>query len=129
MQGQGLDSGVTGCPRTRVNIVNLGPTPADPTGIRPQNLPCKAPAFQRNLAGFHAPFEVTVGMSNADCEPRQTTENNMQERDQPILLDAGNFVLANDEVERIAAAGIEFAYLVPHEMPDSDYRVFTIPVN
>ncbi|MBI3866805.1 MAG: hypothetical protein HY290_33415 [Planctomycetia bacterium] len=46
-----------------------------------------------------------------------------------ILLDARNFVLAADEVERIAAAGVEFAHLVDHEMPDGKYRIMTIPVN
>ncbi len=33
------------------------------------------------------------------------------------------------EADRIAAAGIEFAYLVQHEMPDSDWRIMTIPTS
>ncbi len=46
-----------------------------------------------------------------------------------ILLGARNFVVTRDEATRVAIAGIEFAYLVPHETPDGDYRIFTIPVN
>ena len=48
---------------------------------------------------------------------------------QTILLDARNFVMTDDEVVRIGAAGVEFAHLVQHEMPDGDYRIMTIPVN
>ncbi len=46
-----------------------------------------------------------------------------------ILLDGRNFVMSQDEADRIAAAGIEFAYLVHHEMPDGEYRIMTIPMN
>jgi hypothetical protein len=48
---------------------------------------------------------------------------------QAVLLDAGNFVMAETEVTRLAAAGVEFAYLVQHEMPDGDFQIMTIPVN
>jgi hypothetical protein len=46
-----------------------------------------------------------------------------------ILLDGRNFAMTQDEADRIAAAGVEFAYLVQHEMPDGDWRVMTIPIN
>jgi hypothetical protein len=46
-----------------------------------------------------------------------------------VLLDGRNFVMTQSEADRIAAAGIEFAYLVDHEMPDGEYRIMTIPVN
>jgi hypothetical protein len=46
-----------------------------------------------------------------------------------VLLDGRNFVMTQDEADRIAAAGIEFAYLVQHEMPDGDWRIMTIPIN
>jgi len=46
-----------------------------------------------------------------------------------VLLDGRNFVMTQDEADRVAAAGVEFAYLVQHQMPDGDYRVMTIPVN
>jgi len=46
-----------------------------------------------------------------------------------ILLDGEYFVVTEDEAIRIAATGIEFAYLVQQEMPDGEYRIMTIPVN
>ena len=46
-----------------------------------------------------------------------------------VLLDGRYFVMTEAEADRIAAAGIEFAYLVDHEMPDGDWRIMTIPVN
>ena len=46
-----------------------------------------------------------------------------------ILLDGRNFVMTNNEAVRVAAAGVEFAYLVQHEMPDGEYRIMTMPVN
>jgi hypothetical protein len=46
-----------------------------------------------------------------------------------ILLDGRNFVMTKDEAIRIAAAGVEFAYLVQHEMPDGEQRIMTVPIN
>jgi hypothetical protein len=46
-----------------------------------------------------------------------------------ILLDGRNFVMTQAEVTRVGAAGVEFAYLVNHEMPDGEQRIMTIPVN
>ena len=46
-----------------------------------------------------------------------------------VLLDGRTFVMTQDEADRVTGAGIEFAYLVQHEMPAGDYRVMTIPVN
>ena len=48
---------------------------------------------------------------------------------QAVLLDGRNFVMTQAEADRVAAAGVEFAYLVQHEMPDGDWRIMTIPVN
>jgi hypothetical protein len=44
--------------------------------------------------------------------------------DHAILVDNKYLTLKHSEVERIAAAGIEFAYLVDH-----DGQIMTIPVN
>ena len=33
------------------------------------------------------------------------------------------------EAERLAAAGVEFAYLHDHEMADGSHRIMTVPVN
>lgn len=45
-----------------------------------------------------------------------------------ILLD-GPKVVEQEDVDRIAAAGVEFAYLHDHEMPDGTHRIVTVPVN
>lgn len=38
-------------------------------------------------------------------------------------------VVEESEAERIEAAGVEFALLADHEMPDGTFRIMTIPVN
>jgi hypothetical protein len=38
-------------------------------------------------------------------------------------------VVEQAEADRIAAMGIEFAYLHDHEMPDGEHRIITVPVN
>jgi len=45
-----------------------------------------------------------------------------------ILLDSPK-VIEQQDVDRIAAAGVEFAYLHDHEMPDGSHRIVTVPVN
>jgi hypothetical protein len=45
-----------------------------------------------------------------------------------ILLD-GPKVVDQDDVDRLDAAGVEFAYLYDHEMPDGSNRIVTVPVN
>lgn len=45
-----------------------------------------------------------------------------------ILLD-GPKVVEQEDVDRLAAAGVEFAYLHDHEMPDGTHRIVTVPVN
>jgi hypothetical protein len=45
-----------------------------------------------------------------------------------ILLD-GPKVVEQKDVDRLAAGGVEFAYLHDHEMPDGSHRIVTVPVN
>lgn len=47
-----------------------------------------------------------------------------------VIALAGKYYLTRKaESERIAAAGVEFAYLHDHEMPDGTHRIVTVPVN
>ena len=46
-----------------------------------------------------------------------------------ILLEGKNYVMEQSEADRLAAAGVEFAYLGYHEMPDGMHRLMTVPVN
>jgi len=43
---------------------------------------------------------------------------------------AGKYlVVEQEEADRLAAMGIEFAYLHNYEMPDGEHRIMTVPVN
>jgi len=46
-----------------------------------------------------------------------------------VLVDGRNFVVERHEADRLATAGVEFAYLCDHEMPDGEHRIVTVPVN
>ena len=46
-----------------------------------------------------------------------------------ITVDGKVLVVEQAEADRLASAGIEFAYLVEHQMPDGKHRIMTIPVN
>jgi len=46
-----------------------------------------------------------------------------------VLVDGKNLVVDRAEADRLAAAGVEFAYLCDHEMPDGEHRIVTVPVN
>jgi len=48
--------------------------------------------------------------------------------DVAILLD-GPKVVSQDDADCLAAAGVEFAYVMNQEMPDGSYRIMTVPVN
>ncbi len=39
------------------------------------------------------------------------------------------YAVAKSEAERLEAAGVEFAYVCDHEMPDGTHRIITVPVN
>lgn len=46
-----------------------------------------------------------------------------------ITLGGRAWVVEKAEAERLAAQGVEFAYLFDHEMPDGTFRIVTVPVN
>jgi hypothetical protein len=49
--------------------------------------------------------------------------------DAVISLGRKCYVTRKAEAERLAAAGVEFAYVFDHEMPDGSFRIMTVPVN
>ena len=51
------------------------------------------------------------------------------ERGEAVRLGGKNYVMDQAEADRLAAAGVEFAYLCDHQMPDGDHRIITVPVN
>ena len=46
-----------------------------------------------------------------------------------ILLNGKPMVVPQSDCDRLQAAGVEFAYLHNHEMPDGSYRIMTVPIN
>jgi len=46
-----------------------------------------------------------------------------------VRLDGKNYVMERAEADRLAAAGVEFAYLCDHEMLDGEHRIIAVPVN
>jgi len=46
-----------------------------------------------------------------------------------VLLDGEPMVVPQTDLDRLAEAGVGFAYLFNHEMPDGSYRIVTVPVN
>src|SRR6202140_5101264 len=46
-----------------------------------------------------------------------------------IKLRRERLVVSQEDADRLAAAGVEFAYQHDHEMPDGTRRIVTIPVN
>lgn len=46
-----------------------------------------------------------------------------------ITLAGRYFVAEEPDIDRLAAAGIEFAYVCDHELPDGTHRILTVPVN
>lgn len=48
---------------------------------------------------------------------------------QAVKFQTGHEAIQWTEADRLAAAGIEFAYLCDHEMPDGKHYIATVPVN
>jgi len=46
-----------------------------------------------------------------------------------ILHEGRHLVVSEQEAERLAAAGVEFAYLVECQMASGMWRIVTVPVN
>jgi len=46
-----------------------------------------------------------------------------------ILVEGKRLVVSRAEAERLGAAGVEFAYVHNHLMPDGTYRIVHVPVN
>jgi hypothetical protein len=49
--------------------------------------------------------------------------------DAVISLGRNYYVIKRVEADRIEAAGIGFAYVFDHDMPDGSNRIMTVPIN
>lgn len=50
-------------------------------------------------------------------------------RGEAVLINGKPMVVPQADCHRLEAAGVEFAYLHNHQMPDGSYRIVTVPVN
>ena len=55
--------------------------------------------------------------------------SNASGQGEAILLDGNPVVVPQTDIDRLAAAGVEFAYLCDHELPDGTRRIVTVPIN
>ncbi|TWT40494.1 hypothetical protein RAS1_42050 [Phycisphaerae bacterium RAS1] len=49
--------------------------------------------------------------------------------DRALSLGGKYYAMPRAEAERLAAAGVEFAYLFDHDLPDGRNIIMTVPVN
>ncbi len=49
--------------------------------------------------------------------------------DRVFALDGKYYLIKKAEAERLEVAGIEFAYVVDHDLPDGRNVIITVPVN
>ncbi len=46
-----------------------------------------------------------------------------------VSLGGRRLVIDQTDADRLAAAGVEFAFLYDHQLPDGSHRIVTVPVN
>jgi hypothetical protein len=72
--------------------------------------------------------DMTIEAIEFQSAPEAIQYANASDRE-AILLDRKPLVVAQREADRLAEAGVEFAYLCDHEMPDGASCIMTVPVN
>lgn len=72
---------------------------------------------------------ITFKADEFPCAGEAIQHVNASGRGVAILLGGTPYVVEQAEADRLAAAGVEFAYLIDHEMPDGTFRIMTVPVN
>lgn len=74
---------------------------------------------------------MTINIHTIECESNSDAiqHANASGFGEAILLDGQPMVVPQQDCYRLQSAGVEFAYLCDHEMPDGSIRVVTVPVN
>ena len=72
---------------------------------------------------------MKIHITNCDSMSDAIQWANASGQGEAILLDGSPAVVPQTDIDRLAAAGVEFAYLCDHEMPDGTHRIVSIPVN
>lgn len=71
----------------------------------------------------------TSGRSSSRSRAKRSNTSTPAGGAKRILLGGRHYVMEQAEIDRLAVAGVRFAYLIVHEMPDETDRVMTVPVN
>ena len=72
---------------------------------------------------------ITYRAFDFDTAGQAIQHADAERRGRAVLIDGRPRVVSEADAERVAAAGVEFAYFVDHEMPDGERRIMTIPIN
>ena len=74
---------------------------------------------------------TTINIHAIECESNSDALQwaDASGQGEAVLLDGEPMVVPKDDCYRLQAAGVGFAYLCDHEMPDGSYRIVTVPVN
>ena len=91
----------------------------EPTARQPMG------TWQMAKAEFLLNFRAIECESNIDA----IQEANAGGFGEAIRLGGKPMVVRQADCDRLAAAGVGFAYLCDHEMPDGSFRIMTVPVN
>lgn len=72
-----------------------------------------------------------INIQAIECESMSDAlqEADASGRGEAVLIDGKPMVVPQADLYRLEEAGVEFAYLHNHEMPDGSYRIVTVPVN
>ena len=74
---------------------------------------------------------MTINVQAIECESNSEAIQHASAsgRGEAILLGGKPMVVPQADCDRLAAAGVEFAYLCDHELADGSHRIVTVPVN
>ena len=74
---------------------------------------------------------MTINMHVIECESNSDAIQYAEASGfgEAILLNGKPMVVDLEDCYRLETAGVEFAYLHNHAMPDGSYRIVTVPIN
>ena len=73
----------------------------------------------------------TINIQAIECESKSDALQwaDASGQGEAVLIDGKPMVVPQADCDRLAAAGVGYAYLCDHEMPDGSLRIVTVPVN
>jgi hypothetical protein len=74
-------------------------------------------------------MDITIQAIECKSNSDALQEADAGGRGEAALVDGRPMVVPQIELDRLAAAGVGFAYLHNRPLPDGSYRIVTVPVN